>query len=316
VYQKRLREAEEVYFRYAPPQAFRKHSSLEKLPNPPFSGAAAWQCSVYYYWFLFMREHQRQTLKDRRKELRPSSSEGSAIQDAFGDVTAIGFLEWWIVRGRHLFCEPTHEGVRALEEREIDYGVDLPPGQRSRGIHDPHIYLKIPVHQDFDKSIEEVRHFLKQAKRVQQQSPKFGEDETAALPVFTKPVLTALEKAYIASQLRNDDPDMTLAEIAVRAGLAARPDNKDTANRSANASAASRALKQAALLTEWASKGVFPVTSSAQVSKAQKFADQIARVLAGPRWQSLQQAIRRGGASEPDLRAQAIEHGLDLNAVR
>jgi hypothetical protein len=316
VYQKRLQQAETVYFRYAPPQAFRNHSSLEKLPNPPFPGAAAWQCSVYYYWFLFMREHQLQNSKSMGEDLPVTCVEESAVQEAFGNVQDIGFLEWWIVRGRHLFCEPTHEGVRALADHEVKNGVEPPSGQRSRGIHDPHIYLEIPVHQDFEKSIEEVREFLKQAKRVQQQSPKFRGDETAALPVFTKPVLTALEKAYQALQLRKNDPDMTLAEIAVRAGLAARADNEDTANRSANASAASRALKQAALLMEWASKGVFPVTSSAQIAKAQEYSDQISRVLAGPRSQSLWQAIRRGRASEPDLRTQAREHGLDLNAVR
>jgi len=316
MYQKRLRNVEDVYFRYAPPQAFRNQNSLEKLPNPPFPGAAAWQCSVYYYWFLFMREFQLQTAKDEQDIIHLLKVPVSEVPTVFGQVTDIGFLEWWIVRGRHLFCEPIHDGVKALQHHEVENGVDLPSGKRTRSTHDPHIYLQIPVHQDFDKSIEEVRHFLKQAKRVQQQSPKFRGDETAALPVFTKPVLTALEKSYRALCWRNSDPNISLAEIAVKVGLASRADNKDTANRSANASLASRALKQAALLTEWAGRGVFPVTSNAQVPKAQDFADHISEVLSGPRRDQLQQVLHRGKATANDLRDQAREHGLDLDAVR
>ena len=316
MYQKRLRDAENVYFRYAPPQAFRNHSSLEKVPNPPFQGAAAWQCSVYYYWFLFMRELQLQPKLNKPEQIGLATAPSPQIRTLFGDVTDIGFLEWWIVRGRNLFCEPTYEGVKALEDHEVEHGVTLAPGKRSRILDDPHIYLKIPVHQDFDKSIEEVRSFLKQAKREQQLSSRSASDNTAILPVFTKPVLTALEKAYQAWRLRNTEPDMALAEIAVKAGLAARPDNKDTANRSANASAASRALKQASLLVEWVGKGVFPVTSQSQIPKAHEFAEAISTKLSKPNLRHVRPALLQGKATEDDLRQQALEHGLDLSAIR
>lgn len=316
MYQKRLRDVEDVYFRYAPPQAFRNQSSLEKLPNPPFPGAAPWQCSVYYYWFLFMREFQLKTTEHEREMMEYVENPSLRIWEAFGDIKEVGFLEWWILRGRHLFCEPPGIGVRALQLHEIEGGVEVPGGKPYPALSDPNIYLRIPVHQDFEKSIEEVRTFLKQAKAAQRNNPRRKHDINALFPVFTKPVLTALEKTYQVLHLRNSDPNISLAEISVKAGLAARADNTDTANRSANASLASRALKQASLLTKWVGQGVFPVTSNAQASKSQEFADHIAEGLSGRRWQQVQVAIKRGKASEADLRMQAREYGLDLSAVR
>jgi len=316
MYQKRLRNTDDVYFRYAPPQAFHNQRGLEKLPNPPFAGAEPWQCSVYYYWFLFMREFQLNTTDYDWEMIEYSETAELHVRRAFGDVTGIGFLEWWVLRGRHLFCEPPYQGVRALEFHEIESGIETRSGKPYTVFSDPNIYLQIPVHQDFEKSIEEVRKFLRQAKAAQQNSPRRKYDVTALFPVFTKPVLTALEKAYRVWSIRRENADLPLAEIAVRAGLSARTDNKDTATRSANASLASRALKQSTLIIEWAGKGVFPVTASAQVKKAGEFEDIIIHGLTGRRWRQVQTAIERGKQTESELRQQAYEHGLDLDAIR
>ena len=120
----------------------------------PFPGAAAWQCSDYYYWFLFIREHQSALGDDVFQASNTEDHLNRKVLEKFGDVREIGLLEWWIKRGRHLFCEPPYEGVSALTDQEVDHGVDPPLGQRSRSSKDPYIYLKIPVHQDFEKSIE------------------------------------------------------------------------------------------------------------------------------------------------------------------
>lgn len=316
MYQKRLRDADDVYFRYAPPQAFHKQIGLEKLPNPPFPGAEPWQCSVYYYWFLFMREFQLNTDEFDWEMMEYVEDSSLKVREAFGDVTEIGFLEWWILRGRHLFCEPPIQGVRALEFREIENGLETRSGKPYSPLSDPNIYLQIPVHQDFEKSLEEVRKFLRQAKEAQCNSPRRNHDVTALFPVFTKPVLTALEKAYRVWRLRLDHPDLPLADVAVNAGIAARANNKDIATRSANASSASRALKQASFLVEWSGKGVFPVTATAQLSKAREFAEVIDIGLSGRKWRRAQKAINEGKETENELRDQAREHSLDLNLIR
>jgi len=314
MYQKYLRDLDDMYFRHAPPQAFRSEKSVEKLPNPPFAGAAPWQCSVYYYWWLFMREHQ--ITHEAEPEIDPDSpgDEGKLeleVKSRFGLLTEVGFLRWWISRGRILFCEPIQQGVRALSDSEVDSGVALPAGENTH-LFSPNIFLQIPVHQDFDKSIEEVRAFLRQAKERQRTETQ----DEALFPVFTKPVLTSLEKTYQAMVLRNRSPEMSLADIAVSAGLAARTDNTDPATRSANASAASRALKQASYLTKWVSKGVFPVTSKSQEVRAAEFAErQIIKFSQRPR------IFERGSTklnikTIADLEAEAARHGLDLDAVR
>jgi hypothetical protein len=314
MYQKYLRDLEDMYFRHAPPQAFRSEKSFEKLPNPPFAGAAPWQCSVYYYWWLFLREHQIN--RGAEPAIGPVSPDVEAkleleIKLRFGLLTETGFLRWWIRRGRILFCEPVQQGVRALTDHEVDAGVRLPPGEETH-LFNSSIFLQIPVHQDFDKSIEEVRAFLRQAKERQRTETQ----DEALFPVFTKPVLTALEKTYQAMVLRNRNPEMPLADIAVSAGLAARTDNADPATRSANASAASMALKQASYLTKWVNKGVFPVTSKSQEVRAAAFSErQLIKFSQAPR------IFKRGSPklnikTITDLEAEAERHGLDLDAVR
>jgi hypothetical protein len=314
MYQKHLRDLEDMYFRHAPPQAFRSEKSSDKLPNPPFAGAAPWQCSVYYYWWLFLREHQ--IIGGAEPAIGPFSQDVEGIfelkiRSKFGLLTEIGFLRWWIHRGRILFCEPLHEGVRALTNWEVDSGLRLLPGENTH-FFDPSIYLQIPVHQDFDKSIEEVRAFLRQAKQRQRTKTQ----DEALFPVFTKPVLTALEKTYQAMVLRNRNPEMPLADIAVSAGLAARTDNTDPATRSANASAASRALKQASYLTKWVSKGVFPVTSKSQEVRAAEFSER-QLIKFGQRTNILYRGCNTLNIrTNADLKAEAESYGLDLDAVR
>lgn len=272
MYQKHLRDQKPVYFRYAPPLAVRSDDD-DKLPNPPFAGAQPWQCSVYYYWWLFMRECHKDMdyrlhnfLWFGEEDVQPHR----AVDRAFGDVSEIGFLKWWIIIGRHLFSEPIHQGVRALGWEELDSGLK---GENGRGfsLSDRNIYLAIPVHQDFEKSIDEVKMFLKQAKA---RAPARTYDEPL-FPVFTKPVLTSLEKIYQAWTLRTSHPDIPLADIAVKAGLAANSDNSDTATKAANASAASRALSQASCIIKWVEHGVFPVTSKSQEKNAALQAEKI-----------------------------------------
>lgn len=315
MYQKRLRDGEHVYFKYAPPQAFRNESSLEKLPKPPFQGAAAWQCSVYYYWFLFYRELPPNAHNEEFQEyLFPDNQLEFQVSNMFDLNETVGFLDWWIMRGRHLFCEPRSIGVTALSFEEIENGIDY-QSKKLRMLSDPNIYLKIPVHQDFEKSIEEVRKFLRQAKQEQQRSASRKTRE-ALFPVFAKPVLSALEKTYQAWKLKQGNPDMPLAEIAIRAGLATRPDNSDAATRAANASAASRAVRQAALIIEWVSRGIFPVTSDAQVQEAINQADTLRDKLLHPTLKQRTFQSAYANASAEELRKQAAELGLDLNAVR
>ena len=90
----------------------------------------------------------------------------------------------------------------------------------------------------------------------------------------------------------------------------------DTANKSANASAASRALNQATLLIEWVGKGIFPVTSKSQELRAADMAERQWKKLHSSNLNKALYRSSRRQRTNADLKEQAAVHGLDLDALR
>jgi len=45
------------FFVYAPPLKG-VGTSKRKAPNEPYKDAPAWKCSVYYYWWEYLRRHE------------------------------------------------------------------------------------------------------------------------------------------------------------------------------------------------------------------------------------------------------------------
>ena len=62
-----------------------------RLPEPPYEGAPGWKCSVYYYWWEYLRRHTgyRQTCE------RGGDGEHADLFEKFGDVHATDFHDWW-----------------------------------------------------------------------------------------------------------------------------------------------------------------------------------------------------------------------------
>lgn len=85
--------------------------------QPPFVGAAPWQCSVYYYWWEFLRRHEG--YKDCCA--RGGKGRYKKLYADFGDVHAFDtadFWSWWTEkcdnewkRGEFLFAEPAARRV-------------------------------------------------------------------------------------------------------------------------------------------------------------------------------------------------------------
>lgn len=85
--------------------------------QPPFDGAEAWQCSIYYFWWEFLRRHEG--YKDCC--MRGGQGSHSRLYADFGDVHAYGtadFWSWWTdklengeTRGALLFAEPSARKV-------------------------------------------------------------------------------------------------------------------------------------------------------------------------------------------------------------
>ena len=59
---KKSRANRPLFFVYAPPLKGTRPSNRRAV-EPPYQGAPAWKCSVYYYWWEYLRHHEgyRQT---------------------------------------------------------------------------------------------------------------------------------------------------------------------------------------------------------------------------------------------------------------
>lgn len=188
------------FFIYAPPVKGRRRRdtgeliSKRRLPNPPFKGAATWQCSVYYFWWEFLRRHEgyRQTCKAGGK------GKFHKLYSDFGNVHVSDvFWDWWVDH-QHLFCEPKGRIVeecrfnRHFEQDEDTMILSVPLEIRTT-------YLV----KMFRKILQEQEARIAQARRKSR----------ALYPVASKPNLQALYTALAVWDIRNAHPTAKLHEL-------------------------------------------------------------------------------------------------------
>jgi hypothetical protein len=258
-----LRISNKMYtFQYFPPSDDPKDVFGGKPPVPPFDGATAQQSSVYYYWWLYLRENADYVVTCENR----GSGRCAELYRDFGDVRGDHFGLWWEQRGCELFCEndedPDRPNVRSLSARYSDLNL-----RRWEREGDPHEEVIIAINRKtpLSRAMTLIRDILEN----ELPPPLDPSASTALYPVFTKPVLKSLHNLLEVHKLRREHPYMHLHEFGVLAGLYELSGEADTTTKLASASAASRALKQAELLIEYVGKGVFPVTTKAQVPKAE-----------------------------------------------
>lgn len=174
--QKNLLTAGKRVFLYAPPLKGVRPSK-RKPAKPPFAGAKPYQCSVYYYWWEFLRRHEgyKVTCKNR------GTGKYAKLYADFGNVHEGEFWDWWVAH-QHLFSEPPIPSVKAVEKNdvaEIDDGVVL---------------VAIPLEQRLSFSIRQIRKLLVDKVIVQARSKT---KSRALYPVATKPVLSGLHSCLM-----------------------------------------------------------------------------------------------------------------------
>jgi hypothetical protein len=197
VRRKRLFNNQVLYFQHAPPFTNLDAVSDSKRLKPPFTGAPAYMCSMYYYWWAFLREND-----DYR-----ACCEGGGVGPMaklfadFGDVRDENFMEWWIERGRMLFCEP-------LEERVIFY-PSAPLDHDDEG----RVLVSIPLSGDLDRVLGEIR-----AKLGERRDPQAGASR-ARYAILTSARLQSLDRQLKIYQLRDRYQSMTKIQIAYEVGI-------------------------------------------------------------------------------------------------
>lgn len=258
-----LRLSNKIYtFQYFPPSDDPKDVFGGKPPVPPFEGATAQQSSVYYYWWLYLRENADYIATCENRGSGPCAE----LYRDFGDVRVDHFGLWWEQRGCELFCEidedPERSSVRKVSQAEImENPWPREPALRRRD----EVILAVDRQTPLSLAMSLIRDILEE-----ELPPPVDPSASQALyPVFTKPVLKSLHNLLEAYKLRRANPKMPLHEFGLLAGLYTLSGDADTTTKMASATAASRALKQATRLIEYVGKGVFPVTTKAQVQKAE-----------------------------------------------
>jgi hypothetical protein len=137
---------------------------------PPLPEAEPWQCSAYYYWWVYLRRH------DGYRAACEHGGKGAYAElfANFGEVHATDFWKW-LRTHNHNFAEPPIRKVRhaqsgeTADERTLILSVPL----------DTKLALTVGQFQRL------VRPLLKEAPRAKTQS-------RATYPVAAKPILPAL----------------------------------------------------------------------------------------------------------------------------
>ncbi len=156
---KRIRVGKK-FFIYAPPTAGRRSKKTGNLLSkrtarivPPYSSAPTWKCSVFYFWFEFLKRHEG--YKDCCE--RNGAGRYKRLYADWGNIHAYeteDFWKWWSQkledgqrRGERLFAEPA---ARRIEE------VSLLNRQT-----DDELVIRIPLEVRTTHLVKNFRKFLK-----------------------------------------------------------------------------------------------------------------------------------------------------------
>lgn len=258
-----IRYGSEIYFfHYVPPTERGSDVSKSRRPNPPFPGAELWQCSVYYYWWLFLRENVAYIETCERL----GEGECAEVYRDFGDVRDEDFLGWWKVIGRELFCEPrTHSvQIESYFVRENFTAIKRYSGEP--------VHLIFDDGADLEKVLAEAENVIKAHYRGRSFHSRSGEKISRSLyPVFTKPVLQSLHQHYVALQLSKHPDGLKRHDIAQMSGAYATQGDQDAYWRKIAGSIGSREVNQAEMMVKYVGKGVFPVTTAEHEAEVEAF---------------------------------------------
>lgn len=121
-------QSRKKFFIHAPPFKGRRSKKTGEFLSkrlariqPPFADAETWQCSVYYFWWEFLRRHEG--YKDCCE--RGGAGRYKKLYADFGDVHAFDtkdFWAWWTEkdaggqgRGDRLFAEPPARPLKPVD---------------------------------------------------------------------------------------------------------------------------------------------------------------------------------------------------------
>lgn len=188
---------EQMTFACAPPK-MRPEQVVRSAPTPPYKGAPGYKCSVYYYWWRYLRL----STDYRRTCEQGGFGACSRLFDDFGDLYQMGFPEWW-EQHWHLFAEPP-AAVIADDDTVFDDGADI-----------------MTIKVDRSRGPDAIKRSL-EALHLQLHHPERSSTQTrsaANYPVFARPILMTLHRQLQVYKLKTQFTDAPDAQIADWAGV-------------------------------------------------------------------------------------------------
>ncbi len=264
MYEKMLHGKRVLYFRYAPPMTTLDQATTDR-PKEPYRGAPIEQCSVFYYWWAFLRENEGYMACCENG----GRGEFARLYADFGDIRDGDFFAWWRAGGRDLFCEPPFEAPHA----------HLTPPESFNGERE--VLLTIPITGDLERTMTEVRRMLKDAMSVaRKKAADAGRDVEASrarYPVHTRPVLPSLHQTLLVWQAKKRlGEGATLVQVgreaACRAAELRGGDRESATPLSANT--VHRCINAARNLIVNAGQGRFPDFSDPVTGETIEFEDE------------------------------------------
>ena len=189
-------ENRRLHFAYAWPVKNPSRSN-RKPAAPPYPGAEPWKCSVYYYWWEYLRRHEGY----RRTCEQNGVGAYAELYEDFGDVHATDFWSWWR-KHNWIFAEPP---IRQVEVAETNDQAD-----------DRTLIVKVPLDTKLAINVRQFKRLvgpkMKRANRAKMES-------RAKYPVATKPVLSSLHEHLSVWDAKQQNPEVADADLADLVGL-------------------------------------------------------------------------------------------------
>ena len=204
-----------------PPPQFDDLAYNYKMPTPPFKGAETWKCSLYYFWYEYLRRHDGY----RKTCLSNGKGKYAKLYNDFGDVHQLSFIDWW----REYFClfqEP--RAIRRVDRErilntlgakfvstklyiEIDLSHDL---QKLSHEFNEVAWIYKNVMLDYIKNEKEISKNIKSDEVTNRGKIHRSQISQAIYPVYANPTLSSLYEHLRIWDIHIANPTATAVDIA------------------------------------------------------------------------------------------------------
>lgn len=185
------------FFVYAPPLKGTRESKRKPI-QAPYKDAPTYKCSVFYYWWEYLRRHEGYS----RTCANGGKGRYAKLFADFGDVHATDFWSWWRTHSE-LFSEPLPRQVEVVEA--------------SSKCADNTVLITVPLENRAALSVRQFRRLIEPLVSVRKQAITVSR---ARFPVATKPHLPSLHQHLLVWDAKRENPEADDADIADLAGIA------------------------------------------------------------------------------------------------